>query len=65
MSGQIQPKTGLAESHQIKLICKKRGVHRGSTSWFWVLNVRQEGTDSADKEFLFHNKVGWKTHFDP
>ncbi|TRZ21866.1 hypothetical protein HGM15179_005270 [Zosterops borbonicus] len=52
----MQPKTGLAEGHQIKLICKKRGVHRESTSLFWVLNVRQEGSDSEDKEFLFHNK---------
>lgn len=67
VSGQMQPKTGLAESHQIKPMSKKkkRGEHRGSTSLFWVLNVRQEGTDSEDKELLFHNKVGWKTDFDP
>lgn len=61
VSGQIQPKTGLAESHQIKLICEKRAVRRGSPSLFWVLNVRQEGTDSEDKELLFHNKVHWQT----
>lgn len=63
--GQKQPKTGLSESHQIKPISKKEMCVKGRPSLLRILNVRQEGKESKDKELLFHNKVGWETKSDP
>lgn len=65
VSGQKQPKTGLAESHQIKLFSKKEMYVKGGPSLFWVLYMRLKGKEPEDKELQFHNKVGWKTKFDP
>lgn len=51
VSGQNQPNTGLAESHQVKLISSKEMCVQGSPLLFWSLNVRQEGNEALKEEF--------------
>lgn len=56
MSGQIQPKTGLAESHQIKLICKKKCAWR---ECLLVLGAKCEAQDTDSEDRRSCSITGW------